>query len=291
MKRTLIVTSLLLVGACSTPAPSAPPAAPANATPPAPALIEIPRAGDQPVSALEKKPVTVAADLDAIAERGHLRILVAPSRTHFETVNGSHHGRTVDAGVAVAAQLSKQYGRTIVPVFIATKEDRLIPDLLAGKGDVAANVLLTFARDEQVAFAPPVRSNIRELIVSGTRIISLEDIGERTIHVRKNGDHHISLIRLNEQLKKIDRPGAKIVADDKVQTDEDLLDQVNYGRIPATIVDDYILDVWQAKLPKVSVNRDVAVSQDGSISWVSRKDAPKLIAFLKEFFSTHQLTF
>ena len=49
-------------------------------------------------------------------------------------------------------------------MFIETREEQLIPALLAGNGDVAANLLLTFARDEQVAFAPPIVAQIRELI-------------------------------------------------------------------------------------------------------------------------------
>ena len=290
--RTAVAMALTLLSACSgSPAPPAAAPAPVNATPPAPTLIEIPKAPDQPVSKLEQQRASSSIDLDAIAARGHLRILVAPSRAHFETVKGMHRGRTVDAGVALAAAMSRKYSRDVAAVFIETREDRLVPDLLAGRGDVAANVLLTFARDEQVAFAPPVRTGIRELIVSGTRIVSLEDIGERAIHVRKNSDHHTSLVRLNEQLKKIARPPAKIVVDDKAKTDEELLDRVSHGAIPATVVDDYILDAWGKQLSKVTVNRDVSVSQDGSISWVSRKDNPQLTAFLKEFFSAHKLTF
>ena len=69
-------------------------------------------------------------------------------------------------------------------------------------------MLLTFTRDEQVAFAPPIKTDIRELVVTdvGTPLVSLEDVGGRTIHVRKNSDHHASLIGLNEQLTKINRP-------------------------------------------------------------------------------------
>ena len=74
----------------------------------APAPIEIPPAPDQPVSKLEKTNKSFAGDLDAIVGRGYLRILVAPSRTHFETVDGRHHGRAVDAGVALAQRLSRR---------------------------------------------------------------------------------------------------------------------------------------------------------------------------------------
>lgn len=290
MRTAGLLIALSMVAACSeTPGP-----APVNTTPAAPALIEIPAAPDQPISAREKSNAAFKGDLDAIAERGYVRILVAPSRTYFQTADRIHRGLAVDAGVALARKLAEDTKRDITPVFIETREDQLIPALLAGKGDVAANLLLTFARDEQVAFAPPIKTGIRELVVTdvGSPMVSLEDVGGRTIHVRKNSDHHASLIRLNEQLKKNSRRPAVIAADDKAKTDEELLDAVNAGRIRATIVDDYIFDRWQRELLKIAgTNRDVAVSQDGILAWVTRKDAPALTAALKDFFSAHKLAF
>ena len=286
----LLAILALAATACSS--PSAP--APSTAAPRAAAVTDIAAAAPQPVNPREKTNKPFSGDLDAIAERGYLRILVAPSRVFFDTVDGQHRGRAVDAGVALAALMSERTQRSIEPVFIETKEERLVPDLLAGRGDVAANVLLTFARDDQVAFAPPIKSGIRELVVTDTTapLVSLEDVGGRRITVRKNSDHHASLVRLNEQLKKINRPQAVIITDDKTRTDEELLDSVNAGRIRATVVDDYIFDLWQGEMLKVaSTNRDIAVSQDGSLSWVTRKDAPQLIELLKEFFSTRRLTF
>lgn len=281
--------ALSIAVACS----GSPRQTPANATPPTPALVEILPAPDQLTSKLERATKSLPGDLDAIIGRGYLRILVAPSRAHFETVDGRHRGRAVDAGVALAARLSEEAKREITPVFIETREDQLIPSLLANKGDVAANLLLTFTRDEQVAFAPPIRTGIRELVVTDHRpLVSLEDVGGRTIHVRKNSDHHFSLIRLNEQLQKNNRRQATIAFDERAKTDEDLLDSVNAGRVRATIVDDYIFDRWKGDLPKLAdANRDVAVSQDGILAWVTRKDAPKLLALMNEFFAAHKVTF
>ena len=287
MMRAAIAVSVLLLNACT----GEPRSAPANAKPSA--AVEIPPAPEQPINKLEQISKPLSGDLDAIIERGYLRILVAPSRTHFQTVDGRHHGRAVDAGVALARKLSEDAKRDVAPVFIETREDQLITSLLAGKGDVAANLLLTVARDEQVAFAPPIKTGIRELVVTDVNpLVSLEDVGGLLIHVRKNSDHHLSLIRLNEQLRKNNRRRAVIVFDEKAKTDEDLLDSVNAGRIRATVVDDYIFDRWQRDLLKVAAtNRDVAVSQDGVLAWVSRKDAPALTSLLKDFFSTHQLAF
>ena len=155
-------------------------------------------------------------------------------------------------------------------------------------------MLVTITRDEQVAFAPPIKTEIRELVVTdgGSPLVSLEDVGLRRITVRMNSDHHASLIRLNEQLRKNNRRQAVIITDLTTKTDEELLDSVNAGRIRATIVDDYILDRWQGELLKIaSTNRDIAVSQDGVVAWAARKDAPALTALLKDFFTTHKLTF
>ena len=286
MRTAGLLIALSMVAACSESPRSAATAKPA-------ALIEIPAAPDQPVNARAKNNAAFNGDLDAIAGRGYLRILVAPSRTYFQTADGVHKGLAVDAGVALARKMAEAAKRDVAPVFIETREDQLIPSLLAGKGDVAANLLLTFARDEQVAFAPPIRTGIRELVVTdASKLVSLEDVGGRRIHVRKDSDHHASLLRLNEQLKKNNRRQAIILFDDKAKTDEDLLDSVNAGRIRATIVDDYIFDLWKKDMLKIAdANRDIAVSQDGVLAWVTRKDAPALTALLKDFFSTHKLAF
>jgi membrane-bound lytic murein transglycosylase MltF len=285
----LVFALCAIIGACSAPRE----AAPAKAAPELPALTEIGPAPHQPISERERSSETATPDIDAIVERGYVRILVPPSRTHFETVDGRHRGKAVDVGVALAGSLGKAHAREIAAVFIATREEQLIPSLLAGKGDIAANVLLTFERDEQVAFAPPITTGIRELVVtrSDKPLVSLEDVGGRTIHVRKDSDHHASLLRLNAQLKSINRAPARIVAESTASGVEDLLAKVNDGSVPATLADDYIFDLWKKEFPNINANRDVAVSQDGSRSWVTRKDAPNLTALLKEFFSTHKLTF
>jgi membrane-bound lytic murein transglycosylase MltF len=234
---------------------------------------------------------TGKGDWDDIRERGYLRVLVARSGTHFENANGSIRGRAVDAGVALEEMVNSNGGSSRVSVvFIETAEDALVPDLLAGKGDVAANLLVTFERDDRVAFAKPLLTDIRELVVTNTNeppVVSLEDVGGRAIHVRKSSDHYASLIRLNAQLKGINRPPARIVVAPANRTDEDLLNLVNAAKIPATLADDYVYDSCCERLPGLITNRDVAVSQGGILAWATRKDAPKLLALVNEFFSTH----
>jgi membrane-bound lytic murein transglycosylase MltF len=260
-------------------------------------VAEIERGPGRPIAAESDmrllEPFT--GDLEELIERGVIRILVAPSGTHFHTDSTMQRGRTVDAAIAFERFVNQRLApRRIAVMLIESGETSLLSDLIAGQGDVAANVLRTFERDDQVAFATPMRSGVREIIVTGPGVpplVSLEDAGGRTIHVRRDSDHHASLVRLNEQLKKIDRPQAKIAFAEPGRTDEDLLQLVNDGRMPATIVDDYIYDARAAQLGKTAVNRDVAVSQDNEIAWVTRKGSQRLLALINDFFAAHRLSF
>ena len=297
MHRAAVFLVVLMSGCGRDPDPVAPVAPDAPVAPVAPAPADIPRsagrivAGDSDMRGLE--PFT--GDLDQMIDRSLVRVLVAPSGTHFDVDGHVQRGRTVDAAEAFERFVNQRIApRTISVRLISTSETALVSDVIAGEGDIAANVLRTFERDERVAFATPMRTGVREIIVSGPGLmplVSLEDVGGRTIHVRRNSDHHASLVRLNEQLKNIDRPRARIVFAPAQETDEELLDLVNAGRIPATLVDDYIYEAGRSRLQKTAVNRDVAVSQDGEIAWVTRKDSPRLLALVNEFFTAHRLTF
>lgn len=289
--------ALAAAAACGGPADTPPSAQ--NVTPAAPVT---PQRQPIPEATSTAPPSTVAmaaikapaaGDLDDMAARGRIRILVPLSRTYYAIDNNRQSGAAYDSGVAFARFVNNSRGAAppIEVVFIPTPEDALVRELLAGRGDIAANLRQTFERDDQVAFATPTRSGIRELIVTGTGqppVVSLEDIGGRVIHVRKSSDHYASLVRLNDQLTKIDRPPSRIALADERMTDEDLLDRVNEGTFPATLADDYLFEARRRELTSVAANQDVAVSQDGVMAWVTRKDAPQLLAAINAFFAAHK---
>lgn len=298
--RRVLIAALALGagGACTGQVDSLPadqqPAAVAPATTERQVIPEAAAAPAPSAGALAAMRAPATGDLEAIVTRGRIRILVTPSRTYYAVDNSLQRGATYDTGVAFARFLSTRRGAGAAPidaVFLPTPEDRLVTDLLAGRGDLAVNLRQTFERDDQVAFAAPTRTGIRELIVTGTGqrpIVSLEDAGGRAIYVRKSSDHHASLVRLNEQLQKIDRPPSRIALADERLTDEDLLDRVNEGTFPATLADDYLFESRRRELTSVAVNKEVAVSQDGVIAWVTRKDAPELLAAINAFFAAHR---
>lgn len=284
----------VVLAGCSSPPPAQPPAAAAETTParqPITAAVpEPPLSGD----ALERARTAAAGDLDAIARRGFVRVLIVPSRTEYSIADGRQRGATFDAGKAFEGFFNSNVhaASPVKVVFIPTRNDSLVDELNAGRGDIAANLVLTFERDDQVLFSEPVRKGVREVIVTGPGvppIVSLEDVAGRAIHVRKSSDHHASLVRLNQQLAKVDKPVCKIVIADEALMDEDLVRLVNDGKLPATLVDDYVYRLLKATVPNVAVNEDVAVSQDGILAWAVRKDSPRLRALVNEFIKSYKI--
>jgi ABC-type amino acid transport substrate-binding protein len=300
--RTLAAMALCasLAAACSdAPAPATrvrqqpPKGAAIPSTPAEEAREEIPEIDPVPAVPASSFPSVGLGDLDDISQRSYLRVLVAPEPLHFQTAGGQHSGRAVDAVDAFVAILNGTLTQPVSVAYIETAEDALVADLLAGKGDIAVNMRITLERDAQVQFASPVVKEISEVIVTGPAsagLVSLEDAGGRTIHVRRGSDHHASLLRLNEQLKQISRLPVRITVN-AAQTDQDLLGLVSTGAIPATLVDDYLFDACCAEMRGLKVNRDITASQDGEIAWATRKDSPKLLEQINKFFAKYQLTF
>lgn len=293
---TVACAAVVLAG-CSSPAPTQPPAVVAVADATSARAIVAPAAPEPAIatSELARLRATGLGDLDAIVTRGHLRILIVPSRTEYAIEHGAQRGATFNAAKAFEAFINSKLPGATYPVrvvFIPVRNDAVVAELNAGHGDIAANLLLTFERNDQVLFSEPVRKGVRELIATGPGvppIVSLEDVAGRDIHVRKSSDHYASLVRLNQQLAKVGKPVCRVVVANETSMDEDLVQLVNAGEIPATLVDDYVFKLMKATVPEVAVNEDVAVSQDGVLAWAVRKDSPKLQALVNGFITSHHL--
>jgi membrane-bound lytic murein transglycosylase MltF len=289
-----VFTCVVALSACSSPSPEKP----KETAAPAPVSRQpIPEAPSTPVLSVSDAAtltLTATGDLTAIATRGTIRILVAPSPTDYVAIAGQQHGAAVDAGKAFEtfARASAAVGNPSVRVaFIPLPSEQLLAALTAGHGDlIAGRFAHTYEREDIASFSEPIATGVREVLVTGpgvAPIVSLEDVAGRAIHVRRSSDHFASLTRLNGQLAKINKPGCTIVQVDPALADEDLLRMVNDGQVPVTLVDHNLAATWRSVFDKIAVNTDVAVSQDGYYAWVVRKDSPRLLALVNEFIKTH----
>ena len=61
-----------------------------------------------------------------------------------------------------------------------------------------------------------------------------------------------------------------------VLEDDDILEMVNAGLAPITVVDDYLADFWSTVFTNITVHKDVTVRSNGNLAVAFRKDNPKL---------------
>ncbi len=61
-----------------------------------------------------------------------------------------------------------------------------------------------------------------------------------------------------------------------VLEDDDILEMVNAGLVPITVVDDYLAQFWSQVFTDMTVHKDVAVRTGGNLAVAFRKDNPRL---------------
>lgn len=239
---------------------------------------------------LERITAAKTGDLDEIRARRRLRVLVTYDKTRFFVTEDGPHGYEYELFREFEKRLNK--GRSskeprIVVVFVPTTFDRLIPDLLDGKGDIiAAGWTVTPERAAQVAFTRPYLEDVDEIVVGRKglqRLDSLADLAGRQVHVLRASSYAEHLRRLNNDLVESgDEPVRVIEADPSLAT-EDLLEIVNAGIVDLTVADRHIAAIWAQVLEHIELHEELIVNAGGDIAWAVRPNNPKLLAELNEY--------
>ena len=72
-----------------------------------------------------------------------------------------------------------------------------------------------------------------------------------------------------------------------VLEDDDVLEMVNAGLAPITVVDDYLAEFWSKVFTDIKVHQDVAVRSGGSLAVAFRKENPKLREVVNTWIRKH----
>jgi membrane-bound lytic murein transglycosylase MltF len=241
-----------------------------------------------------RKPWT--GDLDGMVERRMVRILTAFSKTFYFLDKATQRGVTYELGKAFEDSLNKSLktkALRIHVVFIPVSRDRLIPDLVEGRGDIAAaNLTITPERLKQVDFAAPVAGDVKELVVTGPAsppIATIDDLAGKEIVVRKSSSYYESLVRLNERFSAEGKPEMRLTLADEDLEDEDLMEMVSAELFTVIVVDSHKARFWAQVFPDLKVHEDIAVNTGGEIAWALRKNGPKLKKVLDRFAAKHKV--
>jgi membrane-bound lytic murein transglycosylase MltF len=234
-------------------------------------------------------------DFDKMVERRSIRVLVPYSRTLYYTDRGHERGIAAELVRDWERYLGRKYakhlGRRPLTIYIIpTTRDKLLSGVVAGLGDVAAgNITVTDERSQIVDFVAPADvKGVNEIVVTGPKapaIKSVDDLAGKTVHVRPATSYHESLVALNDLFKREGKPLVTLVPLPDALEDEDKLEMVNAGLLDIVVVDDWLAKIWSQILPKIKVIPEAAVRTGGRLGWAIRKDSPKLLAEVMDFYT------
>ncbi|TXI06261.1 MAG: lytic transglycosylase F [Rhizobium sp.] len=229
-------------------------------------------------------------------QRRIVRVLVPFSKTIYFVDKGRQFGTAVEFGTALEKVLNQDRKKQIEHihvVFVPTPRDKLLAALNEGYGDIVmANLTITDERLKQVDFTDPLYDNAQEVLVTPSdspAVSAIADLAGKRIAVRASSSYHEHLLALNKTLAAEGKPEIGIDLMDESLEDEDLMEMVNAGLLPGTIVDAYKADIWSHVFTSINVHHDVVLSSGGKIAWAIRKNSPQLKAELDAFVGSHKI--
>ena len=175
----------------------------------------------------------------------------------------------------------------IVPM----SRDQLHPALAGGKVDmVAAMVTVRPELEKVAAFSEPTRTNVSQVVVTGPgrpRLPRRTTFPVKRCSSERASAYHETLTRLNDELNARGKPPVIINEAPDVLEDDDLLEMVNAGLAPITVVDDYLAEFWSQVFTDIRVRRDVALRTGGMLAIAFRKDNPRLREVVNQWIRKH----
>ena len=241
----LLLSALLLLIACGK-KQAAPPANTEHAkqqaapTPPASSPDEPPA----PSSDIKLGPgfARRTDDLDEMVKRRNIRALVLLNPISFFYAKGLPRGvmyEALEEFQKFANQKLKTGKLSVEVTFIPMRVDQIEAALTEGVGDmIASGIAVTPDREKRVAFSMPIQTDVTQIIVTGSSfgpVSTLADLGGKEVYANPLTTYYENLQKAKEQLQKAGKTPIVIKAADKTLMDDDLVQMVNAGLIPATV--------------------------------------------------------
>ena len=209
-------------------------------------------------------------DLDSMVKRREIRALVVPSRSGFFYDKGHPQGIYFEALDEFQRFVNKRFRTGSLKInvtYIPVRPEQLENALTEGVGDVIAyGVEVTPEREKKVLFTTPIDSNVKQVIVTGPNappIATLEDLSGKEIYVNPLTVYYENLQDLSESLQKAGKPPILVKKADPNLTDEDLLEMVDAGLIPATVTINIRAEFWSKVFPHLTASSEHNLERRG----------------------------
>jgi membrane-bound lytic murein transglycosylase MltF len=290
LQRYIVLLAPLALQSCSGGVPSSKPAQSEATVPPPGYEAALPEHLRQLVSR------KFTGDLNAMIQRRIIRIAAPFNRTYYFLDGGEERGLSYEYAKLFEKQLNEKLGKgrpAVYVILLPMPRDALLPALNDGRADlVVAQLTITPERQRLVDFTNPTRANVNEILVSGggsTPVSSAEGLSGKQVFVRKSSSYYQSLFALNQRLQGAGKAPVDIQEAPENLEDDDLLEMVNAGLIPATVVDDYLAQFWKKVFPNLVLSEEAPLRTGGRLAAAIRKNSPELKAALDTFIAKNGL--
>ncbi|WP_437883971.1 transglycosylase SLT domain-containing protein [Pseudomonas sp. LRF_L74] len=237
---------------------------------------------------------SVTRDLAEMRKSGELRVLVNQSRNSSGEIKGQVIGSEYLRLRAFEQYLNRNAGdgRTIKLKLIPRGKEQLLGALQRGEGDIVApGELLDASLAHGISASTATRSDVPLVFVSrqgNRRYQRFEQLSGRTLVLPAGSAANQALIQLNRLLAERKMAPISIEWADPSLALEDVLEMVQAGIYPFTIVEQPIAERWARVMPKLRVDSALVLARDGDMSWYARRDAPMLRASIDRFLAGYR---
>lgn len=233
-------------------------------------------------------------DLDEMVKRRNIRALVMLNPVAFFYDQGQPHGimyETMEDFQRFANQKLKLGNPGVKVTFLPVTPAQAEAALTSGMGDIIVNgVAITPERAKRVAFSTPIQTGVNQLIVGGPDFgtaAGVADLSGKTVYVNPLTAYPQNLERLNGELQKQGKPPIDVKSADKNLTDDDLIQMVHAGLLPATVTSSSRAALWSKVFDNLQVQSAVPIATNVDMAMVMRQNNPQLKALLDEYIATH----
>lgn len=220
-------------------------------------------------------------DLPGIKTRGFIRAAVDNNSTGYYIYRGRRMGYEYELLRDLAKRLDVQLHLVLI-----SDIDKAFDYLENGKVDlVAMNLEENIERKNRANFSLPLGKMSTVLIgrKSNQKISSWEEIQGDTIMVRQGSIYKYQLCAIKDSLQ------VQFTVLEKPEHEESLIDQVVKNEIKWTVADQNIAQANATYYDGLDISWKV--KKEGEVSWVVRKNAPKLLSSLNDWMEDKQKRF
>ncbi|CAM3074527.1 lytic transglycosylase F [Vibrio rarus] len=245
-----------------------------------------------PTQALELSPLQKTAysgDFDVIKEKGVVRALVAADLGFYYVEGGRPKGIIAEQLHHFEVSLKKKHPYMRVKIIPVSRDD-LFDTLNKGYGDIAvANLTITERRKKIIDFSTPILTDINELMLTNKKIkeiTTLEQFSGMEVWIRASSSYFESVQKLNKQLSNSGYTPLRVNFIQENLQDIEVMEMVNQGLIPATIIDSHKAQLWLNVMKNIRVHEAFPLRENAQIAWALRHNNPKLKQTLNHYLKT-----